>query len=246
MNIETHTQWSRHLNKEMTCKVYGHAGKPALVFPTGCGRYYEFEDFGMVEAVRKYVDEGKVRLITLDSVDCESWMAHWMFPGDRGWRHLQYERYVLEEVVPFVRDSTGYVGRFMATGCSMGAYHAANMLFKHPDAVGTVVALSGLYGPQTFVGDYMDDNVYFNFPLCYLPNLTDPWYIDRFRDSDIVICVGQGAWEEDSLRETRALEADLHALGVQAWVDYWGHNVSHDWPWWRQQLPYFLGELDLS
>ncbi len=35
MNIETHTQWSRHLNKEMTCKVYGHAGKPALVFPTG-------------------------------------------------------------------------------------------------------------------------------------------------------------------------------------------------------------------
>ncbi len=230
----------------MTCKVYGHAGKPALVFPTGCGRYYEFEDFGMVEAVRKYVDEGKVRLITLDSVDCESWMAHWMFPGDRGWRHLQYERYVLEEVVPFVRDSTGYVGRFMATGCSMGAYHAANMLFKHPDIVGTVVALSGLYGPQTFVGDYMDDNVYFNFPLCYLPNLTDPWYIDRFRDSDIVICVGQGAWEEDSLRETRALEADLHALGVQAWVDYWGHNVSHDWPWWRQQLPYFLGELDLS
>lgn len=245
MNVETHKQWSRHLNKDMTCKVYGHGGKPALVFPTGCGRYYEFEDSGMLEAVRRFVDEGKVQFFTIDSVDCESWMAHWMFAGDRGWRHLQYERYILDEVVPFVRDSTGYQGPLMATGCSMGAYHAVNMLFKHPDIVGTVIALSGLYGPQTFVGDYMDDNVYFNFPLCYLPNLTDPWYIDRIRDNDIVICVGQGAWEEDSLRETRALEADLHALGVQAWVDYWGYNVSHDWPWWRQQLPYFLGELDL-
>ncbi len=245
MNVDYHKKWSSHLNKDMEFKIYGHAGKPMLVFPTGCGRFYEFEDFGMVEAIRWFIDEGKVQLFTLDSVDCEAWMAHWMFPGDRGWRHLQYERYILDEVVPTVREVTGYKGRLGATGCSMGAYHAANFFFKHPDVFGTVIALSGLYGPQYFVGDYMDDNVYFNFPLCYLPNLTDPWYIEQFRESDIVICVGQGAWEEDSIRETRALEKDLHALGIHAWVDYWGFNVTHDWPWWRKQLRYFLGELDL-
>lgn len=91
----------------------------------------------------------------------------------------------------------------------------------------------------------MDENVYFNFPLCYLPNLTDPWYLERFRESEIVFCVGQGAWEEESLRDTRRLEEVLHSLGVHAWVDYWGTNVSHDWVWWRKQLPYFLGEIGL-
>lgn len=246
MNVEYHKKWSEHLNKDMECKIYGHAGKPMMVFPTGCGRFYEFEDFGMVESVRWFIDEGKLMLYAIDSVDCESWMAHWMFPGDRGWRHLQYERYVLEEAVPFVLEHSGYQGRLATMGCSMGAYHAANFFFKHPDVFDTVIALSGMYGPKYFVGDYMDDNVYFNFPLCYLPNLTDPWYIEQFRESEIVICVGQGAWEEDCLRETRALEEDLHALGVPAWIDYWGHNVSHDWPWWRKQLRYFLGELDLT
>lgn len=245
MNTEYHKKRSQHLNKDMEFKVYGYAGKPLVVFPTGCGRFYEFEDFGMVESIRWFIDEGKVMLYTVDSVDCESWMAHWMFPGDRGWRHLQYERYVVDEVVPFVREHSGYEGRLVTTGCSMGAYHAANFFFKHPDVFDTVIALSGMYGPTYFVGDYMDDNVYFNFPLCYLPNLTDPWYIEQFRNSEIILCAGQGAWEEDCLRETRALEADLHALGVPAWIDYWGYNVSHDWPWWRKQLRYFLGELDL-
>lgn len=245
MNVEYHKKWSRHLNKEMEFKVYGYGGKPLIVFPTGCGRFYEYEDFGMVEAIRWFVESGDVQLYTVDSVDCEAWMAHWMFPGDRGWRHLQYERYILDEMVPFIRDHSAYEGRLMTTGCSMGAYHAANFFFKHPDVFDSVIALSGMYGPEYFVGDYMDNNVYFNFPLCYLPNLTDPWYIDRFRNSDIILCVGQGAWEEDCLRETQALEDDLHALGVHAWVDYWGLNVSHDWLWWRKQLPYFLGELDL-
>lgn len=245
MNVEYHKMWSQHLNKDMEFKSYGHAGKPVLVFPTGCGRFYEFEDFGMVEAVRDQIDGGRVTLYTVDSVDCESWMAHWMPPEDRGRRHLQYEHYILDELVPFVNDHSGYEGSLGTTGCSMGAYHAANFFFKHPDIFDTVIALSGMYGPQHFVGDYMDDNVYFNFPLCYLPNLTDPWYIERFREAEIVICVGQGMWEEDSLRETRLLEQDLHALGVTAWVDIWGNNVSHDWPWWRKQWRYFLGELNL-
>ncbi len=246
MNVEYHKKWSRNLNKDMEFKVYGHSGKPVVVFPTGCGRFYEYEDFGMVEAIRLFVESGDVQLYTVDSVDCEAWMAHWMFPGDRGWRHLQYERYIMKEMVPFIREHSKFEGRMMATGCSMGAYHATNFFFKNPDIFNGIIALSGMYGPEYFVGDYMDDNVYFNFPLCYLPNLTDPWYIDRFRKSDIILCVGQGAWEEDSLRETQALEADLHALGIHAWVDYWGTNVSHDWSWWRKQLPYFLGGLDLS
>lgn len=244
MNVEYFKFWSTNLERDMELKVYGHAGKPVLVFPSACGRFYEFEDFGMVEAVNWYIEQGKVQLYAVDSFDCQAWLAQWMYPGDRGVRHLRYERYILEEVIPFIQKHSGSHEKYMTTGCSMGAYHAANFFFKHPDVFDTVIALSGLYGPEYFVGEYMDDNVYYNFPLCYLPNLVDPWYLDRFRASTIIVCVGQGAWEEDSLRETRQLDADLQNLGVHAWVDYWGFDVNHDWPWWRKQWPYFLGELD--
>ncbi len=89
--------------------------------------------------------------------------------------------------------------RFISTGCSMGAYHAANFFFRHPDQFDGVIALSGLYQLGMFVGDYMDDNVYFNSPIAYLSNLNDQWYIDRYRQSQIIICCGQGAWEEPML-----------------------------------------------
>ncbi len=245
MHIEYRKRWSSHLQRDMEFKIYGHAGKPIVVFPAAGGRFYEFEDFGMVEAIRWFIEQGKVQVFTPDSVDNDAWIAHWKHPGDRGWRHQQYDAYIVEELVPFIYDYTGRQQKFITTGCSMGGYHAANFFFRHPDIFDTVIALSGLYGPQYFVGDYVDDNVYFNFPLLYLPNLSDPWYLDRFRESHIIICTGQGAWEEDCLRETRALERILQALDVPAWIDYWGTDVNHDWPWWRKQLPYFLSKLDL-
>ena len=89
----------------------------------------------------------------------------------------------------------------------------------------------------------MNDDVYFNSPLLYLPGLTDEWHLSRYRDSDIIICVGQGAWEDEMLADARAMEGLLAAKGIPAWVDYWGQDVNHDWPWWRIQLPYFLGKL---
>lgn len=245
MKIEYHKLWSEHLNRDMEFKVYGHTGKPLLVFPSGCGRFYEFEDFGMVDAVQWFIDAGKIQLYTVDSVDCESWLAHWKYPGDRGWRQEQYDRYIYEEIVPFIREHSQWDAGLSTTGCSMGGYHSANTFFRHPDAFDTVIALSGLFGSQYFVGDYTDDNVYYNFPLLYLSNLTDPWYVDHYRQSHIIVCTGQGAWEEDCLHETRTLEAILQRLEVPAWFDYWGHDVNHDWPWWRKQLPYFLGTLDL-
>lgn len=240
MDVEYYKLWSRRLGQDMEFKAYGHTGKPLIVFPSACGRFYEFEDFGMVDAVASFIEAGRVRLYTLDSIDCEAWLAHWMYPGDRGLRHEQYEDYVMQEVLSFIREHSGYKGKYTTVGCSMGAYHAANFFFKHPDSFDGVIALSGIYGPEHFVGNYMDDAVYFNFPLCYLPRLTDPAFLEQFRRSQIIICVGQGAWEEDSLRETRALEVVLHNLDIPARFDYWGLDVDHDWPWWRKQLPYLL------
>ncbi|MDD3948319.1 MAG: hypothetical protein PHT43_02510, partial [Anaerolineaceae bacterium] len=118
-----------------------------------------------------------------------------------------------------------------------------NFFFRHPDLFDGMIALSGLFQLEMFIGDFVNEDVYFNSPLLYLPGLTDEWYLKRYRESEIIICVGQGAWEDAMLADARAMEAFLAEKQIPAWVDYWGYDVNHDWPWWRRQLPYFLGKL---
>jgi esterase/lipase superfamily enzyme len=127
----------------------------------------------------------------------------------------------------------------------MGAYHAGNFFFRHPDIFDTVIAISGLFQLQMFIGDYVDENVYMNSPLYYLPNLNDAWYLEQYRVSRIIVCVGQGAWEDPMIADANSLRAILESKNIPHWIDYWGNEVNHDWPWWRMMLPYFLSKLDL-
>ena len=127
----------------------------------------------------------------------------------------------------------------------MGAYHAANFFFRHPDVFDTTIALSGVYSLNMFIGDYMDENVYFNSPINYLPDLDDPYLLDQYRQSNIIICCGQGAWEDEMVADSHTLKQILDAKKIPNWVDFWGYDVNHDWPWWRKMLPYFLDQLSL-
>jgi esterase/lipase superfamily enzyme len=246
MNIEYHKWWSPNLNQDMELKVYGHYGKPVIVFPCQGGRFYEYEDFHMIDAIHEFIDGGKVKLFTVDSVDNQSW-ANWnAHPSDRARRHEDYDRYIVQEVAPFVRRHCGETGqKFISTGASMGAYHALNFFFRHPDVFDTVISLSGLYQLSMFVGDYIDENIYFNTPLAFLPNLNDSWYIDQYRQSQIIVCCGQGAWEDAMLADTYKLKRILEEKQIPAWIDIWGQDVNHDWPWWRKMIPHFLSSLNL-
>ena len=244
MNIEYQKWWSNHLNQDMELKVYGHAGKPILVFPTQGGRFFEFEDFGMVEVCHSFIDDGKIQLYAVDSIDYQSW-ANWLIhPADRARRHEDYDQYIIKEVVPFIQNRSMWKGKILTTGCSMGAYHAPNFFFRHPDVFDAVIALSGVLRLSLFIGDYMDETVYFNSPLVYLRNLTDETYLEQYRQSTIIICSGQGAWEGPMLDDAQELKAILDAKQIPCWVDIWGYDVNHDWPWWRRMMPYFLGKLE--
>jgi esterase/lipase superfamily enzyme len=246
MNIEYHKWWSPSLSQDMELKVYGHYGKPMIVFPCQGGRFYEFEDFQMIDAIHEFIDGGKVKVFTVDSIDNQSW-ANWnAHPADRARRHEAYDRYIVQEVAPFIRRHCGETDqKFISTGASMGAYHALNFFLRHPDVFDTVISLSGLYQLGMFVGDYMDDNIYFNSPMSYLPSLNDSWYIDQYRQSQIIVCCGQGAWEDAMLADTYALKRILEEKHIPAWIDTWGQDVNHDWPWWRKMLPHFLSNLNL-
>jgi esterase/lipase superfamily enzyme len=246
MQIEYHVWFSDSLGQDMELNVYGYYGKPMLVFPAQAGRFYDFENFGMVSAIASFIEAGQIKLFTVDSVDGQSWANNGAHPADRARRHQDYDRYIVEEVVPFMRKHSGdTAAKFVTTGVSMGAYHAANFFFRHPDIFDTVIAISGLFQLHHFIGDYMDDNVYFNTPLAYLPNLTDPWHIDQYRQSRIIVCTGQGAWEDEMLADTLALKRILEQKDIPHWIDVWGGDVNHDWPWWHKMLPYFLEKLQL-
>jgi esterase/lipase superfamily enzyme len=239
MHVEERTWSSPSLGHDMSLRVYGHAGRPVVAFPSQEGRYWDFESWGMVDACAGFIEPGRARIVAVDGIDWQTW-ANWdAHPGDRARRHEDYDRYIATEVMPFVRDLTGRETAWV-TGASMGAYHAANSLFRHPDLFDGLVAMSGLYQLRMFIGDALDDAVYFNSPLLYLPGLDDPWYLDRIRAARIALVVGQGAWEEEMVVDTHALEAVLRAKSIPAIVDYWGHDVDHDWPWWRKMLPHYL------
>lgn len=243
MNIEYHKWWSDYLQQHMELKVYGHAGKPVLVFPAQGGRFFEFEDFGMLDAVGWLIEEGFYQFFTVDSIDFQSWANWFVSPAERAARHQDYDKYIAHEVTPFIRGRIGETAKILTTGVSMGAYHAANFFFRHPDCFDGVISLSGLFQLRMFVGDYVNDDIYFNSPLLYLPNLSDPWYLDQYRKSNIIICAGQGAWEDAMVEDIRTLSNILREKQIPAWIDLWGSDVNHDWPWWRMQLPYFLSIL---
>jgi esterase/lipase superfamily enzyme len=243
MNVEYHKDWSFNLNQDMEFKVYGHAGKPVMVFPAQGGRFFEFEDFGMIEAVRWFIDEGLFQFYTADSIDAQSWANFSIHPSDRARRHEDYDRYITQELAPYIRERVGAEAMLLSTGVSMGGYHSANFFFRHPDVFDSLISISGLFQLNMFVGDCTDENIYFNSPLQYLTNLNDPWYLDKYRRSQIVICAGQGAWEEAMNADILQLQRILVEKNIPAWVDLWGHDVNHDWPWWRKMLPYYLSKM---
>ncbi|MBR4212327.1 MAG: esterase family protein [Oscillibacter sp.] len=235
--------YSRILDREMEYALYGDAssGKLCIAFPPQNGRFYDFHNFGMVDTVRPWIDAGRLRIVCPDGIDAETWSDEGGNPRARIELQERWFRYVTDELLPMYAPG----GRdAMVCGCSMGGVHAGNFFFRRPDLFDTLLSMSGLFNAQYFFHDYMDDLVYDNSPVHFLPNMPDnhPW-MDFYRKSKIILCVGQGAWEEDLLYGTRELDAVLTAKGIPHWADYWGFDVNHDWDWWRKQFPYFVEHI---
>ncbi len=242
MKIQYVKKYSQALGRDMEYKTYGDGGHGIIVFPSQDGRFYDYQDFDMVATLSQYIDRGLIRLICVDSIDRETWSD---MGGDHHRRivlHERWYRYITEELIPDVRRFAGET--FMATGCSMGGYHAGNFFFRRPDLFDTLLALSGLYYAGYFFPNYSDPLIYDNSPYDFLRNMPDDHsYWDIYRHRRIVMCVGQGRWEDDLLYSTRQMDALLREKNVPAWVDYWGYDVDHDWLWWRQQIAYFIPKI---
>jgi esterase/lipase superfamily enzyme len=219
--------------------VYGHWGPPAIVFPTSGGDEWEFERQGVVDALGDSVESGRVKLYCVDINHRDSFANRGAHPRHRSWMQHQYDQYIVHEVVPFIRHDTQTPDIGVWTiGASLGAYHAANTLFKHPDLVKRCLALSGVYDMKRFMdGDY-DDTFYFNNPVDYLSNLSDRWALGHLASCDIHIATGTGPWERSG--ESYRLSEILSRRGIQHHLDDWGPMGGHDWPYWKHQLRQYL------
>ena len=246
MEVRYFKEWSRELDRDMEFKVYGSRGKLCFAFPPQNGRFWDFENFGMVECMRPWIEEGRIMLVCADGIDGESWSAKDDDPRHRIEMQEKWFRYITLELYPRARELGDVHGKRMLTGCSMGAVHSGIFFFRRPDLFDTVVALSGTYNANDFIPGYMDDLIYDNSPVNFLPNMPfDHPYMELYRQSQLIFCVGQGAWEDELLAGTRALDAVCREKAIPAWFDYWGFDVNHDWCWWQKQLPYFMGKLEL-
>ena len=234
-------QYSRCLGRDMEMNVYGEGGKPVLVFPCQNGRFFDWEGFGMLDTLGDYLAERRLQLFCVDTIDAETLSDVGGNPYHRVRRHEAWFNYLMEEAVPAIREINGTGQLLLTTGFSMGAYHAGNSFFRRPDIFDRVIALSGVYDTADMYGGYMDEVVYVNDPCVSIAGMPyDHPYIGMYNDRRICICVGQGAWEEPLLAGTRRLDGVLREKGINAWVDYWGTDVNHDWPWWKKQIRYFL------
>ena len=230
---------SPSLNKHMEIAVYGHYGFPLLLFPTAAADYLEYERFQMLDQVYDFVLAGKVKIFSINSINKESWLNRHMHASHMAIRQQQYNDYICNEVVPYIWHSCqGRVG-IITCGASLGAFHAANQLFRRPDFFAGMIAMSGAYDIRGYYRqDYYDDNIYFNNPVDFLPNI-DGHNLHLLRQKrQIYILSGQGDYESPDA--SRRLSSLLAAKGIPHELDLWGFDMPHDWPTWRKMLRYYL------
>ena len=242
MKKEYFSWHSSILGMTMPVVTYGWYGTPILMFPTAAADCEEYERFHLIDALAHHLDAGKVKLYSIDSINRHSWMNDKVHPAERARRQTLYDSYVYNEVAPFIEDHCKTPGIAIGTtGASFGAFHALNSLLKHPDKFRFTIAMSGAYDVRSFADGYYDENIYFNNPVDYMPNMEDHNLLEQIRECNIHIVTGQGSWEKPE--SSKRMSGILTSKNVPHQLDLWGHDWPHDWPTWRVMLDVYFRKL---
>ncbi|WP_428329572.1 esterase family protein [Mucilaginibacter sp.] len=242
MNRGYHKWYSETLQRDMELLVFGYGGRAVLFFPTRMARFYDYENWGIVAALQHRIENGELQLFCVDSIDGESFYNHMVHPATRISRHLQYEQYILSEVMPFMRTKNSG-DDFEVAGCSMGAYHAINLAMKHPLLFKKVVCMSGRYDLTRQVNDYKDlfdgfhnEDVYFNMPRQFVANLYDDHILNAIRHINIILAIGQ---TDPFLSNNQEFSELLWSKGVANQLYIW-NNYAHNPRYWKQMVQLYL------
>jgi esterase/lipase superfamily enzyme len=239
MHREITSWYSPALNKDMPIVTYGNYGFALLLIPTAAADYLEYERFQMMEHMAPLINEGKVKVFSINSINTESWLNNEMEPSHKAIRHNQFNEYVFNEVIPFIKNNTSHDTPIITSGASFGALHAMNLYLKRPDLINGVISMSGVYDLTEYTKGFYDEQVYYNSPIHYIPNLTDHYLLEQQRNGKIIIATGSGDYEDPEAN--RRFSGVLHSKSIPHELDIWGEDIKHDWPTWRKMLPHFVG-----
>ena len=240
MRRELTSWYSPSLNKEMPIASYGHFGFAVLMIPTAAADYLEYERFNLISCLEPMINSGKFRVFSIDSINKESWLNNEMEPSHKAIRHNQFNEYVFNEVIPFIRNATSQDTFIYTCGASFGALHAMNLFLKRPDIINGTISMSGVYNLAEYTKGYWDDQFYYNSPEHYITNLNDEYYLEKIRASHhIHLYTGSGDYEDPNAN--RRFASVLFDKGIWCDFDVWGQDIKHDWETWRKMLPYILG-----
>lgn len=240
MHREYHRWYSHNLGRDMELLVFGHGGARALCFPTSQGRFFDWENRGMMNVLSEHLEKGWLQIYCLDSVDSESWYNGHVHPGERAIRHLQYQQYVVDEVLPLTlsKNDNPYS---IAMGASFGAYHALNIGLRFPEHFNRVVGMSGVYDIREWVGDYYDDNVHQGNPVELVRRMHDaPDHVQKVKELDIIFSTGR---DDHAYDHSVELSNHLWSLGVWHAFRTWD-GFAHDWPEWEEMVLHYVGGPD--
>ena len=225
----------------MPIAAYGDYGFALLFVPTAAADYLEYERFQLMDTLAPYINSGKVRIFSVNSINSESWLNNEIAGEHKAIRHNQFNNYIFDEVVPFIKTNTSADTPIITCGASFGALHSMNLFLKRPDIINGVIAMSGVYDLTEYSKGFYDDQVYFNSPCHYVPNLSNDWYLSHIRKSShIHLLSGSGDYEDP--QASRNFSSVLHAKGIPHELDVWGTEWKHDWPTWRAMLPLYLDQ----
>jgi len=223
----------------MPIVTYGTYGFSLLMVPTAGADFLEYERFQLIIELAPFINSGKCKVFSVDSINKESWMNNDMQGEHKAIRHNQYNQYIYNEVIPFIKNSTSWNTPIYICGASLGALHSMNLFLKRPDLLNGVIAMSGVYDLTEYTKGFFDEQVYYNSPMHYMPNLTDHYILEQIRSSGhIHILSGEGEYEAPEAG--RAFAGVLYNKGINYELSIWGHEWTHDWPTWRAMLPQWI------
>ena len=240
-------EWSAVLDRALEFKRYGHSGVPVLALPARGGRFYDWENNGMPEAVASLLHAGKVQLFCADSIDGESLLAGNSAPRRRAEMQEKYFVYLTAELAPRILtlNKAEKGTKIWCAGVDLGAYQAVNCRLRRPNLFAGAVGMGGIYDLSRFWGVENDDLVLRCSPLLYLQEngIANKLALVKAEENSLILCAGQGAYEDDAKADTQALADVLKAQGLPAHLELWGGDVSHDWYWWGKMWSLFAPRI---
>jgi len=226
----TESWTSERVGREVKVVRWGEMGTPVVFFPTAAGDAEECERFLLVDALAPLLEEGIIKLYSVDSVPGMVWLREDNSVPEASRAQAGFDAFVEHELVPLIRRdcnaAEGETLEIIATGASIGAYNALAAICRHPDLFSEAICMSGTYELSKFIDGDMDESC------------EDHPSLAKLRERRILISHGAGRWEDPE--ESWAVARVLGARGIPNHVDEWGEDWDHDWPTWRRMLPDYL------